>query len=81
MIDNALKRTALLIAFTASGVTLADADGIGAHTGTSTPQVIVPQTTPAPQTPAYPPPQIGPVYLGSPVARYHHHWRAARPSR
>ena len=83
MIEYVFKRAALLIAFTASGVTLAGADGIGSYTGTSTPQVIVPQTTPAPQTPAYPSPPIGPNYLGAPVARFHHHhWRApARPNR
>jgi hypothetical protein len=32
---------------------------IGDLTGTSSPTVIVPQTTPAPQTPAYPTPPIG----------------------
>jgi hypothetical protein len=83
MIENALKRAALLIVFTASGVSLSAADGIGGFTGTTTPEVIVPQTTLAPQTPAYPPPPIGPDFVGPPVARFHHHhWRAsARPGR
>ena len=83
MIENAFKRVAFLIAFTASGANLSAADGIGSFTGTSTPQVITPQTTPAPQTPAYPSPVIGPVFLGPPVTRFHHHhWRApgARPN-
>jgi hypothetical protein len=83
MIENALKRAALLIAFSVSGATLSAADGIGGFTGTTTPQVIVPQTTPAPQTPAYPSPPIGPVFIGPPVARFHHHhWRSpGRPGR
>jgi hypothetical protein len=77
MVENALKRAALLVAFTAWGVSLSAADGIGGFTGTTTPEVIVPQTTPAPQTPAYPSPTIGPVFVGPPVGRFHHHhWRA-----
>jgi hypothetical protein len=81
MIENAFKRVAFLIAFTASGANLSAADGIGGFTGTSTPQVITPQMTPAPQTPAYPSPVIGPTFI-APPARYHHHWRAsgARPN-
>jgi hypothetical protein len=35
------------------------ANGIGSVTGTSTPEVVTPQTSPAPQTPAYPQPPIG----------------------
>ena len=56
---------------------------IGDLTGTSSPTIIVPQTTPAPQTPAYPSPPIGPVFIGPPVARFHHHhWRSpGRPGR
>jgi hypothetical protein len=72
-----------MIVFSVSGATLSAADGIGGFTGTTTPQVIVPQTTPAPQTPAYPSPPIGPVFVGPPVARFHHHhWRSpGRPGR
>jgi hypothetical protein len=35
------------------------ANGIGAVTGTPSPEVVSPQTTPPPQTPAYPQPPIG----------------------
>jgi hypothetical protein len=38
---------------------------IGDFTGTSSPTVIVPQTTPAPQTPAYPTPPIGTYGAGA----------------
>jgi hypothetical protein len=40
---------------------------IGDLTGTSSPTVVVPQTTPAPQTPAYPTPPIG-AYGGWAIA-------------
>jgi hypothetical protein len=66
---------ALLIGL--SGSSAAYAGTIGDFTGTSTPTVITPQMTPAPQTPAYPPPRIGAdagfIYLPAPRAHMHRH--------
>jgi hypothetical protein len=53
MTSNVLKCGALLIALIAPVETRAE------DNNTSPPTVIVPQTTPAPQTPAYPPPPVG----------------------
>jgi hypothetical protein len=69
-----LLAAALLIGLSS---TAADAGAIGDFTGTSTPTVVTPQMTPAPQTPAYPPPRIGAdagyIYLPAPRAHLHHH--------
>jgi hypothetical protein len=51
-------RSLVLIALLASVSNVA-AEGIGSVTGTSTPQVVTPRTTAAPQTPAQPSPPIG----------------------
>jgi hypothetical protein len=82
MTNNGLRCAALLIALAAPGGAFVAAEGIGSHTGTSTPQVVTPSNTVAPpQTPAYPPPRIGATdYLGQFVpGRHHHHARAQRP--
>ena len=42
---------------------------IGDLTGTSTPTVIIPETTPGPQTPAYPTPPIGTYGAGAVAPR------------
>jgi hypothetical protein len=68
-----VRFAAVLVALTIQGVARTEAAGIGDYTGTSTPQVIVPQTTFAPQTPAYSAPQIGPTFIGAPGTRFHHH--------
>ncbi|WP_158817600.1 hypothetical protein [Methylocapsa sp. S129] len=73
MTNNVRRRCALLIAFMASMATGAAASGIGDITGTSTPEVVTPSTTPAPQTPAYPSPPVGsgaPAFPGSPYAAH-----------
>ena len=56
MAGGMLKIGAMLIVLTTPFDAFA---AIGDLTGTSSPTVIVPQTTPAPQTPAYPTPPIG----------------------
>ena len=70
---------ALLIGL--SGSTAAYAGTIGDFTGTSTPTVVTPQTTPAPQTPAYPGPRVGAdsgfVYAPADHLQVHH--RGAAP--
>jgi hypothetical protein len=76
--SKALKYSAFLFAFIAPGVCFAD--GIGDHTGTSTPQVVTPGVIAAPQTPAYPPPPIGPIG-GPAVSSYSHYHDVAPPSR
>jgi hypothetical protein len=48
---------------------------IGDHTGTSTPDVIVPETAPAPQTPAYPTPPVGANGIGVASPRAHRQFR------
>lgn len=53
MTSTVLKCSALLIALIAPVETRAE------DNNTSPPTVVVPQTTPAPQTPAFPPPPIG----------------------
>jgi hypothetical protein len=78
MTPKLAKIAALLIALTGQGAACSDAAGIGDYTGTSTPQVIVPHMTEAPQTPAYSPSQIGPTFIGPPGAGFHNHHRRAR---
>jgi|SRR5471030_393217 hypothetical protein len=49
------------------------ANGIGGVTGTSTPQVVTPSTSPAPQTPANPSPAVGataPAIAGPPAVAH-----------
>jgi hypothetical protein len=61
--DEDSKMAGSILKFAAALVVLLAPFGacaaIGDFTGTSSPTVIVPQTTPAPQTPAYPTPPIG----------------------
>jgi len=62
MASNILKfGAALIVLYAPFGARAA----IGDFTGTSSPTVIVPQTTPAPQTPAYPTPPIGTYGAGA----------------
>ena len=71
---KALTYSAFLLAF-APGVCFAE--GIGDFTGTSTPQIVTPSVTAAPQTPAYPPAPIGPVV--GPAAPGYSHYRDGAP--
>jgi hypothetical protein len=67
MANAHLRCGALLVGLLASTAALA---AIGDFTGTSTPTVIIPPSTPAPQTPAYPSPPIGtvgPGYFSAPL--------------
>jgi hypothetical protein len=66
MAGGMLKIGAMLIVLTTPFDAFA---AIGDLTGTSSPTVIVPQTTPAPQTPAYPTPPIGTYGAGAIVPR------------
>jgi Chromate transporter len=80
MTSNVLKYPVLLIALIAPAATCPAAEGIGSFTGTSTPEVITPPTTAAPQTPAYPSPQTGPTYgafIGQHGLRGARHMRGA----
>ena len=77
---KALKYSAFLFAFIAPSVCFAN--GIGDYTGTSTPEVVTPGVTAAPpQTPAYPPPPIGPAFGGLPVSNFSHYHDVAPPVR
>jgi hypothetical protein len=58
MTNNVLKICALTMALLAPGAACA-AKGIGSVTGTTTPEVVTPQTSAPPQTPAQPSPPIG----------------------
>jgi hypothetical protein len=81
MPSNVLKYAVLLIALIAPIATCPAAEGIGGFTGTATPEVITPPTTAAPQTPAYPSPQMGPTYgafIGQHGPRGSRHMRGAR---
>jgi hypothetical protein len=70
MTNNGLRCAALLIALVAPGAAFVAAEGIGSHTGTSTPQVVTPSNTVAPpQTPAYPPPRIGATTTSASMCR------------
>jgi hypothetical protein len=64
MAARILKIVAMLVVLAAPFDAFA---AIGDLTGTSSPTVIVPQTTPAPQTPAYPTPPVG-TYGGGAIA-------------
>jgi hypothetical protein len=78
MTNNTFKYAALIIAWMAP-ISTCSADGIGSFTGTSTPQVITPHTTEAPQTPAYPEPPIGTnsaIFVGR--QRHAHHVHVPR---
>jgi hypothetical protein len=79
MVSSILKfGAALTILFAPFGARAA----IGDFTGTSSPTVVIPQTTPAPQTPAYPTPPIGTYGAGAFVPRaprtLHNHTVAPR---
>jgi hypothetical protein len=69
MKDNWLRCGVLLAALMSPAASHA-ANGIGGFTGTSTPEVVTPQMSAPPQTPAYPQPPIGTNQglVGSPVA-------------
>jgi hypothetical protein len=78
--SNALKYSAFLFALIAPTTCLAN--GIGDHTGTSTPEVVTPGVTAAPpQTPAYPPAPIGPAFGGLPVSNFSHYHDVTPPPR
>jgi hypothetical protein len=59
MTCNIIKCSVVSIALLAPIAVYAADNGIGGFTGTSTPQVVTPPTTAAPQTPANPSPPIG----------------------
>jgi hypothetical protein len=58
MMSSSLTSCALAVALVALAPVASYAQ-MNSSTGISPPMVIVPQTTPGPQTPAYPPPPIG----------------------
>jgi hypothetical protein len=59
MASDIIKAGVISIALLAPIMAYAADNGIGGITGTSTPQVVTPPTTAAPQTPANPSPPIG----------------------
>ena len=59
MTYNFLKSVVLIAALVASVEARAAEDGIGAVTGTSTPQVVVPQSSAPPPSPSFQPAPIG----------------------
>jgi hypothetical protein len=77
----ARKRLTVALLIGLSGSTAAYAGTIGDFTGTSTPTVVTPQMTPAPQTPAYPGPRVGADagFIYAPAARVHAHHRGGAP--
>jgi hypothetical protein len=58
MMSNSVRTCILAVALVALSPVASYAQ-VGNSSGISPPMVIVPQTTPAPQTPAYPTPPIG----------------------
>jgi hypothetical protein len=76
------KRLSIVLLLGLTGSTAAYA-AIGDFTGTSSPTVITPPTTPAPQTPAYPAPPIGSDqgFFYAPRPRATTHYNRAVPGR
>jgi hypothetical protein len=68
-----LKYAVLSIVAVACGVASGQAAGIGDFTGTPTPEVVTPNSSPGPalQAPTYAQPQIGPAFVAPRVYRRH----------